>query len=59
MSDQATPKFPSIQTQIAYWEKHDTGGNVLPDRIEANEEHWKEPEWTLRDEVGESYGEIP
>ena len=28
--------YPSIEEQKAYWKQRDIGGNILPDRIEAN-----------------------
>jgi hypothetical protein len=34
--------WPTIQQQIDYWKTHDEGGNILPDRIAANEEHYRE-----------------
>ena len=32
--------YPSIQTQKAYWEQRDIGGNWTPDRIEANQDQY-------------------
>ena len=33
--------WPSIESQLEYWKTHDHGGNVLPCRIEANEERYQ------------------
>ena len=32
--------WPSVEEQQAYWEKHDHGGNVLPDRIASNHDRY-------------------
>jgi hypothetical protein len=34
-------QWPSIEEQMKYWEMHDAGGNVIPDRIAANEEQYQ------------------
>lgn len=34
--------WPSESEQRAYWEKHDIGGNVLPDRVLANEDRYND-----------------
>ena len=33
--------WATAEEQRAYWEKNDLGGNVLPDRIEANEDRYE------------------
>lgn len=34
--------WPTIEAQKAYWETKDIGGNVLPDRVAANESQYGE-----------------
>lgn len=34
--------WPTIEEQKAYWEAKDIGGNVLPDRVEANQSQYGE-----------------
>ena len=33
-------QWPSIEVQLEYWKTHDHGGNVIPSRIESNEEQY-------------------
>ena len=36
-------QWPSIEEQLEYWKTHDHGGNVLPSRIEANDDNYGYP----------------
>lgn len=34
--------WPSVEEQQAYWRDKDIGGNVLPDRVQANHDTYQE-----------------
>lgn len=60
MSDQQQENWPTIESQESYWRTKEA--DLSLDKVEATTDyidHWAEPEWTLRDEVGESFKEIP
>lgn len=42
MQQQKQLTWPKVEEQRAYWEAKDHGGNILPDRVAANESQYGE-----------------
>jgi hypothetical protein len=36
--------WPTKEEVLEYWRIHDAGGNVIPDRVEANEDRYRDYE---------------